>query len=71
MLTRQQFIEAHFHELSGIILDAALAGRSGAELSIWLRNTQKKLSEKLGKVFDDLQPKAANGAAISQPVRKT
>lgn len=46
-MTTEEFVEAFRHEIDGWILDAAMEGRTGAELSVWLRNMRKKVEIKL------------------------
>ncbi len=52
--TREQFVSLWEHEVAGIVLDAATAGRSGAELSVWLRMAMNKIRDRLGRAYDDL-----------------
>ncbi len=60
-MTLEQFIEKHRHEVMGLIADAALAGRSGADLALWLRNTMKKVDSRLAAIYQELQPLPMNG----------
>jgi hypothetical protein len=57
--TRQEFIDRHFHLLCGLLLDAAVTQRTGAELSLWLRTAQRKVADLLGQCHSDLYPVAA------------
>lgn len=64
-MTREQFIEKWRHEFGGMILDAATAQRTGADLSVALRQVMRKIDSILGIQWDALQPKppALNGTA--------
>jgi hypothetical protein len=69
MKARQEFIDAWKHEWAGMVLDALTAQRTGADLGLFARHLIRKVDERIGKMWDDLQatngqPKpAANGAA--------
>ena len=65
-MTQEQFCDKWKHELSGLILDAATMGLHGAELSVFLRGTLRKVDALLVKQYTDLHPKpAANGVAAN------
>jgi hypothetical protein len=73
VLTREQFIDRHFHEFCGIVLDGATAGRSGAELSLWLRTMQVRLRERLGRAWEEMahepakpEPKSAVAGRVGK-----
>ncbi len=71
-MSKAEFIAAHYHELFGVIADAAVEGRRGAELSLWLRQQQVKLQDRLGRAYDSLIPPApppAKPAANGQPTQ--
>jgi hypothetical protein len=72
MRTREQFIQEFRHEIEGWLLDAAMSGKHGAELSVWLRQMRQKIETKLGVMYDASQPQPANGkpAQPSQGARK-
>ena len=53
-MTRQQAIEKYKHEFAGFVLDAATAGRSGGELSLWLRTAVQRIDAKIGAMFDEI-----------------
>ncbi len=55
-MTRQQFQEQFFHQYFGMIADGAVQGRSGPELSVWIRTTQAKALAQLGLMYDALNP---------------
>lgn len=55
-MTRQEFVELHRHQIAGLVLDAATAGRQGAELSVWLKLVMGKIDQQLGKMWNDLHP---------------
>lgn len=60
-MTRQEFVELHRHQIAGLVLDAATAGRNGAELSQWLKLAMGKIDQQLGKMWENLSP--VNGIA--------
>ncbi len=63
-MTRSEFIAEYRHEIDGWLLDAAMEGRRGAELSIWLRQMRARIEQKLGVMYDRMQDKpATNGKA--------
>lgn len=53
-MTRDEFLERHRHELAGLVLDAAVGERRGADLAIFLRNAMKRTDALLGAVWADL-----------------
>lgn len=61
MISRQAFIDAHKHELSGVLLEALMnRERQGGELALWVRLMMMKLDAKLGAIYDQLAPKTAD-----------
>lgn len=55
-MKKQEFIDQWKHQLAGIVLDAATAGRTGADLAFWLRNIMKQIDVKLAVMYDQLKP---------------
>ena len=55
-MSRQEFVNRHFHRLCGVMLDAALSRRSGSELSLSLRVWQREITDFLGRAYDELAP---------------
>lgn len=55
-MTRQDFIDKHKHELAGVIADAAVVQRAGAPLAHFLRLAMQRIDQRLGSIYDDLQP---------------
>lgn len=53
-MTTEEFVGKYRHEIDGWILDAAMGGRHGAELSIFLRAMRAKIETKLGQIHMDL-----------------
>jgi hypothetical protein len=53
---REKFAEEFRHYFGGLVLDAATAGRTGAELALSLRHVMKGIDKKLGEAFDMLVP---------------
>jgi hypothetical protein len=81
-MTKDQFIEAWRHEISGIVVDASVTPRAGAPLAQWLRLMMKKTDKMLADMYDQLQPVPAEqtptvlkgpsgkaGAEARQPTR--
>lgn len=62
-MTQKEFTERFRHEVEGWLLDAAMSGRSGAELSIWLRHMRARIETKLGQMWQDMQSKAPGSGA--------
>ena len=61
-MTRDEFIESNVHEFEGYLLDVALGGRAGGELSLTLKAYRAKLRVRLGLIFDEkLIAPATNG----------
>ena len=57
-MTRADFIAKWRNELCGVVADAAISGKSGTMLAMFLREAFRKIDSDLGKAWDDLQPKA-------------
>lgn len=53
-MTRQEFIEKFRHQWDGIVLDACITHRTGAELSMWLRQMRGRIELGLGEMHDAL-----------------
>lgn len=60
-MTREQLIQKHRHEIGGMVLDAAMKARAGAELSLFLRGVYAKIDAILGQAHHDAQPVGTNG----------
>jgi hypothetical protein len=58
-MTKEEFADEWQHEIDGWLLDAAMEGRRGAELSVWLRNMRGKIRAKLFAIHDELTDKPA------------
>lgn len=58
-MTRQEFVEKWRHELAGMCLDAALAGRHEASLGLWARAMMQKLDKMLAQMYDEVSPEKA------------
>jgi len=72
MLTRQDFVEKHRHELAGIAFDAALAGRKGGELALWARTMLVQIDRRLGMIYDELtKPAGPHGASKPPMLQRT
>jgi hypothetical protein len=64
MSDKDEFVERWRHELAGPLLDAVMGGRKGAELSMWLAMTQRKIEGMLSKIFDEAgEPESAEAIA--------
>lgn len=57
VMTRDQFVAEQKHALIGLVVDAMLTRRSGAELSLFLQSVTARAEEILGRVYDAAQPK--------------
>jgi hypothetical protein len=55
-MSREEFIESHRHFFGGLVLDAATAQRTGADLALSIRTVMKRIDAELGKAFDSLKP---------------
>ncbi len=72
-MTRDEFIDKFRHEIGGMVLDAATAHRTGAELAVSIRFVMKKIDATLGAAFDSLAPAPKqpaperNGTPAAQP----
>lgn len=69
-MTRKDFIDKYKHQLAGFVVDAATAGRSGAELALFLRGVMQRIDANLGVIYDDLCPPAplpVNGKPAQPP----
>ncbi len=55
-MTRDDFVQRWKHECLGRVLDAAMSGRAGGELSLWLRRITKVIDDDLGRMWDAAQP---------------
>jgi hypothetical protein len=72
MKTRQEHIDDLRHDLSGIMLDAILNDRRGAELSIAMRLALRKIDLLSAALYDAICPPspvkpASNG--VAQPTK--
>ena len=74
MISQAEFVERFRHEIGGMVLDGATAGRSGAELGLFARQILKKVDIKLVEMWnsmhkaDPAKPAAMNGSAIAKEV---
>lgn len=55
-MTREQFIDRHYHELYGLIADAFAVNRQGADLSRAMQLAAEKVRARLGQMHDQLVP---------------
>lgn len=69
-MTRDEFIRDHRAELDGWVLDAAMSGRQGVELSLHLRILRAKIETKLGAMYDALAVKEPIKNGTPTPLRK-
>lgn len=71
-MTEQEWVELYRHEIEGLMLDAAMTPRTGAELSVWLRAKRARITALMNKMHHDAQPESralsnghlANGHSI-------
>ena len=72
-MSREEFIDKFRHEIGGMVLDAATAQRTGADLAMSIRFVMKRIDATLGAAFDLMQPPAPikaperNGTPATQP----
>lgn len=57
MSDRETFIETHYHELLGIVLDAAIGDRKGSELSLWIKAISHQIRLRLAAIYDQMTQK--------------
>lgn len=57
MIALERFLADHYHELFGLICEAATAGRKGGELSLWLTQAGKTLKQRLRLQYESLGDK--------------
>lgn len=55
-MTKEEFVEEFRHEIGGMVLDAATAQRTGAELALSIRTVMRRIDAKLGQMYDALAP---------------
>ena len=69
-MTRTEFIGQFRNELLGMVLDAALANRRGAELALSMRASAGKLDALLGAMYDAMnrEPPLATKPPAPKPV---
>ncbi len=67
LVTRQEFVDRHKHELAGLLMDGMFVERSGAMRASWTRDAMRRIDQKLGDIYDQLcedkQPKPQLRAA--------
>lgn len=56
--TKDEFLEKHFHEVFGIVCDAATNRKSGGELSLWMTAMKVRIHDKLRAAWDDARASA-------------
>lgn len=69
-MTRDQYIHSRLHVHLGLIFDAALARRSGAELGLFYEQVRRRLVEELGRTWDEARPKPPPVAATNGPMKQ-
>ena len=52
--SKEAFADQWQHEIDGWILDAAMGERTGAILSLFLKNMRKKIRQKLFAIHEEL-----------------
>lgn len=52
-MTKKQYIESHRHQLAGLVLEAQMHPRTGAELSVSLRGLFARIDAILAEAWDD------------------
>ncbi len=56
-MTRDQFIAREKHQILGLVIDAMVVRRNGADLSIFMETVTGRVEEVLGRVYDQVNPK--------------
>jgi hypothetical protein len=70
-MTQDEFVAKYRHEIDGWILDAAMEGRRGAELSIWLKTMRSKIESKLRAMYVSMQPDTApSNGVVTKGVKR-
>lgn len=71
-ITYERFLAEHYHELFGLICEAATAGRKTGELSIWMTEAGRTLKRRLKAMHEDLSPAVdvPQGPHVTKPERK-
>jgi hypothetical protein len=67
--TREAFVQAHIHELVGLVVDGMTRKREGGEASLFLEQVFRRCAEKLSQIWDTLHPQVptSNGSPLSIP----
>lgn len=64
-MSKKEFIAEYLDEFWGMVADAAVMQRQGAELSLSLRSKLQKVEKLLGEAYDSLQPKESQRPTIA------
>lgn len=65
----ERFVADHYHELFGLICEAATAGRKGGELSLWMTGAGRTIKSRLLAIYNDLTPKEEKAPRPDVPVQ--
>ncbi len=68
-MTRKEYHEKFRYELEGLVLDAMLSNRKGAELSLCLRAYLSKIAVILDQQYDALVPADLNRNGVKHEQR--
>lgn len=66
-MSKDDFLDRHRHEIIGLILDAATSGRTGADLSLWLRRVGGRVDDKLAQIWQELRPEQPKAMEPPKP----
>ncbi len=56
MLSREELVEKHRHEIGGYVMDALTCGLTGAPLATFLRGMMRKIDQRLNLIHADMVP---------------
>lgn len=56
-MTKQEFISGHRDLFVGLVFDALTNSRHENLLGAWARETMIKITNEIGRMYDELQPK--------------
>lgn len=67
MISKQEFVEKHFHLMMGLVVDAMVTQSRGAELSLRLKGMEAKIVKTLSDAYEELRPPEPLPVAVATP----